>query len=156
MNKNITDIYNMIQELSLYFGSNGFDGKCCIDLSLIEFNALKKIFKKENIMIQETGNALNITKSGASKIIDRLENKNYVSRLKSPIDGRICCVVITETGKMAIKKIEEQYIDYIGEILKDFKPEEIDNLTILMTRLLESVRRQGFINLNQDNTDMNS
>jgi DNA-binding MarR family transcriptional regulator len=148
MNKDTIDIYNMVQELSLYFGSNGFDGRCCIDLSLIEFTALKKISEKENIMIQETGTALNITKSGASKIIDRLENKDYVSRLKSPIDGRICCVVVTEIGKMAIKKIEEQYIAYVREILKDFAPEEIDNVKILLNKFLAAVRKQGFIKLN--------
>ena len=148
MNKNITDIYNMVQELSWYFGSNGFDGKCCNNLSLIEFMALKKIYQKENIMIQETGNALNITKSGASKIIDRLENKGYVLRMKSPIDGRVCCVVITETGIAVISKIEERYIAYVSEMLKDLEPEAIDNIKNVLDILITSVRQKGFIKLN--------
>jgi MarR family transcriptional regulator, organic hydroperoxide resistance regulator len=148
MNKNITDIYNLIQELSWYFGNQGFDGECCNDLSLVEFIALKKVYEKENIMIQETGNALNITKSGASKIIDRLENKHYVLRMKSPVDGRICCVVITEEGKEAIKKIEEQYITYVSEMLKDLEPEAVDNIKNVLDGLITSVRKHGFIKLN--------
>lgn len=148
MKNDITDIYNMVQELSWYFGSNGFDGKCCNDLSLIEFMALKKIYQKENIMIQETGIALNITKSGASKIIDRLENKGYVLRMKSSVDGRVCCVAITEAGRMAVKEIEEQYIAYIREILNDFNSDEIDSIRILLNKFLTGVRKQGFIKLN--------
>lgn len=148
MNRNIPDIYNLIQELSWYFGNQGFDGECCGDLSLVEFIALKKVNEKENIMIQETGNALNITKSGASKIIDRLENKGYVLRMKSSVDGRVCCVAITEAGRMAVKEIEEQYIAYIREILNDFNSDEIDSIRILLNKFLTGVRKQGFIKLN--------
>ena len=71
MNKNISGVYALIQELSWYFGNQGFNGECCEDLSLVEFMALKKVYEHDNITIQEIGKALNFTKSGASKIIDR-------------------------------------------------------------------------------------
>jgi DNA-binding MarR family transcriptional regulator len=38
--------------------------------------------EKEKIGIQELGNDLNITKSGASKIIDRLEMKMHQNQLR--------------------------------------------------------------------------
>lgn len=148
MNKNIPDIYNLIQELSWYFGNQGFNGECCGDLSLVEFMALKKVHDKHNSTIQEIINALNITKSGVSKIIDRLENKDYVLREQSSIDGRVCCVAITDKGIEAITKIVESYTDYVGEILKDFEPDSVDNVNNVLEVLIASVRKQGFIKSN--------
>ncbi|MHC1760457.1 MAG: MarR family winged helix-turn-helix transcriptional regulator [Negativicutes bacterium] len=145
MNENIPDIYKLIQELSWYFGNQGFNGECCGDLSLVEFMAVKKVHEQANITIQEIGNALNITKSGASKIIDRLENKGYVLRQQSAVDGRICCVGITDKGTEVIAKIVESYTDYVGELIKDFDPTAVDNVKKVLEMLMNSVRKQGFI-----------
>lgn len=149
MNENIPDIYKLIQELSWYFGNQGFNGKCCGDLSLVEFMAAKKVHEQENITIQEIGNALNITKSGASKIIDRLEYKGYVLRQQSSVDGRICCVAITDKGTEVIAKIVESYTDYVGELVKDFDPQAVDNVKNVLEMLMTSVRRHGFIKSSQ-------
>ena len=145
MNKNISDIYNLIQELSWYFGNQGFDGSCCGDLSLVEFIALKNVHDKNNSTIKEIGNALNITKSGASKIIDRLESKGYVVRKQSPRDGRVCCVGITDKGSDAIEQIVERYTDYVGEMLKGFEADSIETIRNTLDMLIASVRKQGFI-----------
>ncbi|MDD2555733.1 MAG: MarR family winged helix-turn-helix transcriptional regulator [Syntrophaceticus sp.] len=145
MNNTISDIYNLIQELSWYFGNQGFDGECCGDLSLVEFMALKNVHIVDDITIQEIGNALNITKSGASKVIDRLENKGYVFREQSSTDGRVCCVTITGKGKDAITNIEERYSDYVGEMLIDYEPDALDNVKNVLSALVISVRKQGFI-----------
>lgn len=145
MNENIPDIYKLIQELSWYFGNQGFNGECCGDLSLVEFMAVRKVHEKEYITIQEIGKSLNITKSGASKIIDRLENKGYVLRQQSAADGRICCIGITDKGTEVIAKIVESYTDYVGELIKDFDPQAVDNVKNALEMLMTSVRKQGFI-----------
>jgi len=106
------------------------------------------VHEQENITIQEIGNALNITKSGASKIIDRLENKGYVLRRQSAVDGRICCVGITDKGTEVIAKIEESYTDYVGELIKDFDSQAVDHVKNVLEMLMTSVRKQGFIKSN--------
>lgn len=148
MNKNISDVYNLIQELSWYFGNQGFSGECCGDLSLVEFMAVRKVYEKDDITIQEIGNVLNITKSGASKIIDRLENKGYVLRQHSSIDGRVCCVAITEKGAEAITKIVEHYTHHVGEMLKAVDPNAVDNIKNVLEVLVTSAHKQGFIKPN--------
>lgn len=145
MDKNIPDVYNLIQELAWYFGNQGFNGECCEDLSLVEFMALKKVYENDNITIQEIGKLLNCTKSGASKIIDRIENKGYVLREQSLVDGRICCVTITAQGIEIITKIVEKYTAYVGEMLKDRDSQTIESVKKALEILITSVRRQGFI-----------
>ncbi|MDD2498215.1 MAG: MarR family transcriptional regulator [Desulfitobacteriaceae bacterium] len=145
MNKYIPDIYNLIQELSWRFGSRGLDGECCGDLSLVEYMALKIAWESEELSIQEIGSALNFTKSGASRIIDRLENKGYAVRKRSPVDGRVCCVVLTAKGTETVTKIMKRNTAYVEEMLKDLKPEVVKNVKSALEILVNSVRRQGFI-----------
>lgn len=38
---------NLIQDLSWYFGNQGFDGEFCEDLSLVEYMTLKKFAKQK-------------------------------------------------------------------------------------------------------------
>ena len=138
MNKNIPDIYNLIQELSWHFGNHGFNGECCRDLSLVEFMALKKIQESENITIQEIGSALNFTKSGASKIVDRIESKGYAVREISPIDGRVCCVIPTSKGTEILNSIIEEYSVYVDDMLKDFDSDTIEKIKSVLELLAAS------------------
>lgn len=149
MNKNISEIYGMIQELSWYFGNQGFSDECCGDLSLVEYMAVKKVSEEDDISMQDIGIALNITKSGVSKIIDRLENKGYVLRKQSSIDGRVCCVAITGKGSGVIARIVEVYTDYVGEMLQNLEADAVENVKTGFELLIASVRKQGFIKPNE-------
>ncbi len=156
MNKRISGIYDSIQELSWYFGNQGFDGECCGDLSLIEFMALKKVNEKNNCAIQEIGSELNVTKSGSTKIIDRLENKGYVRRVQSSTDGRVCCVEISSMGTDVINKIFNHYVDYLSQILMELDLKSIDEISKSLQVLLVLVQKQGFIKPNAIETGGNS
>lgn len=145
MNKNISDIYNLIQELSWYFGNQGFNGKCCGDLSLVEFLALKKTYDNGNYSIQEIANALNFTKSGATRIVNRLESKGYVTRERSSTDGRVCCITVNDKGIEVITKITEKYTAYVEKILEDLESKIIANVKKVLEILVNSAHKKGFI-----------
>ncbi len=142
MDKNFIDIYNLIQELSWHFGAHGINGECCGDLSLVEYMALKKIKESENITVQEMGNALNFTKSGASKIIDRLENKGYVAREISSIDGRVCYVNPTAKGAETASEIVRKYSDFVYEMLKELDTSRVGNIKSVLEILVDSAHKQ--------------
>lgn len=135
MEKQIIDIYNSLQELAWHFGDHGINGKCCEDLSFVEFMALKKIYENEEITIQEIGFNLNFTKSGATKIINRIEKKGYVIRKSSPLDGRVCCVCVTENGVKVITKIIKKYTAYIQEILSDLDTDTVKEIKTTLETL---------------------
>lgn len=139
------EIYDLIQEISWYFGNQGFAGECCGDLSLIEFMSLKKVHERINCSIQEIGHSLNISKSGISKIINRLEDKGYVQRVQSSEDGRVCCVEITENGIDTLIKIIEKNTEYVNTMLKELSPNSIVQIRNALGILMVSVQKRGFI-----------
>lgn len=148
MDNNILEIYSLIQDLSWYFGNQGFNGECCENLSLVEYMALKKVCKIEDITIQEIGVALNITKSGVSKVIDRLEEKNHVLRVQSTQDGRVCCVHPTEKGLNTVEKVSYRYSEYLMEVLDSVEQDLLVNIKDVMELLYKAIREKGYIKKN--------
>ncbi|MDD3853585.1 MAG: MarR family transcriptional regulator [Syntrophomonadaceae bacterium] len=139
MNKNISLILQLLHELACYFGNRGFEGECCEDLSLTEFLALEMAYANNCISIQDIGQALGMTKSGASRIIDRLENKGYVTRARSPQDGRICCVPVTVKGTELLNRMGEKNTADLEEILKDLDAQTVDQIESTLQLLVKAV-----------------
>ncbi len=140
MNPYIPEIYDSLQEIAWHFGSHGINGECCGDLSFVEYMALKRIYEKSELSVQDIGNALNFTKSGATRIIDRLEDKEYAAREHSPTDGRVCCIAITDKGKEAIKEISQKYTKYLEDALKEVDTQKINEIKDILEILLKAVR----------------
>lgn len=151
MNKQITNIYDSLQEIVLHFGSRGINGECCGDLSFVEFMALKKVYLNTDNSIQEIGNALKFTKSGATRIINRLENKRYVIRENSPVDGRVCCVSITNKGIEAILKITKNYTAYLEDILNEFESQKVEHIKDALEMLINAVHKNEPFNTTLNN-----
>ena len=151
MKQQIIDIYDSLQEIAWHFGSRGINGECCDDLSFVEFIALKKVQHNDDYSIQEIGKALNFTKSGATRIINRLENKGYVLRKNSTIDGRVCCVTSTVKGNIAISKIRENYTTYLEDVLNEFEPQKVEQIGHAIEMLVNAVQQKKQFNANTTN-----
>lgn len=141
MTNSFSEIYSLLQELSWYFGNHGVNGECCGDLSMAEFMALKKVFENENCSVQEIGNVLNFTKSGATKIVNRLEGKGYVSRHNSPEDGRICCISMNPKGRDTVSDINNNYTAYLQNLLKDIEPQAVEQIQSALEMLVNAIRK---------------
>lgn len=145
MKSSFSDIYSLLQELAWHFGDHGINGECCEDLSMAEFMALKAAYENDKFSIQDIGNSINFTKSGATRIIDRLENKGYVKRERSLTDGRVCCVPVTDKGSQVISQIINKNTNNVEELLQDLDPQVIDNIKTTLEILIKSVHRQDII-----------
>lgn len=157
MNKNLLDIYRLVQQIALNFGSHGINGECCNDLSFVEFMALKSIYENDDFSVQGVGNALNFTKSGATRIINRLESKGYAIRKNSLTDGRICCVASTEKGNKMLEETTENYVKYLEEILQEFEPEKVEGIKNSLEILVNVVQKnKPFCALHKPNEGVKS
>lgn len=145
MNEKILEMYKFIQDISWYFGNQTFGNECCEDLSLVEYMVLKNVYEFENMTVQQIGVKLNITKSGVSKIIDRLEDKKYVSKIKSLEDGRVCCIKITDNGVQAIEKIFTEYTNYLTDAVKHLNEDTISKLKENLENLYLAIEKKGYI-----------
>lgn len=93
-----TTVSENILEIAWHFSSRGINGACCADLSLAEFRALQTTATTPNCSVQHIGKILDFTKSGATRIVNRLEKQQLVTKVRSTEDARVCCVTPTADG----------------------------------------------------------
>jgi len=103
------DLVDLLDEILWKFGGQGAEGYCCEDVSFIEYRALRVLAKTDACTMQNLGQQLGFTKSGATRIVDRLERKGYARRERNKDDQRICCVVLTSAGQELVRRIVEEF-----------------------------------------------
>jgi DNA-binding MarR family transcriptional regulator len=102
---------------------------------------LAELKREGSCTVQEVGTAVRFTKSGATRIIDRLERQGLVQRRRSPDDGRVCCVSITSAGKIVTSKITDNYAGYLRELLEDLDVRSSDRIAGALRFLITAARQ---------------
>jgi MarR family 2-MHQ and catechol resistance regulon transcriptional repressor len=116
------DIAALIQDITWAFGARGLKGECCGDLSQPEYRALCLATEHQLCAMQEIAKDLGFTKGGATRVVNRLEQKGYIERHRSPEDGRVCCVKATPRGSMLVKTVNRDKQERIAKIMSHIDP----------------------------------
>lgn len=126
--KNITEnISKTLREIAWKIGPRGIDGECCSDLTMPEYFSLEKISLSCDCSVQSIGEKLGFTKSGATRVVNRLEKKGYVIKKKSPSDGRLCCIELTDKGKFTLDMFNVFYLSKIEKGLEPLSENDLEN-----------------------------
>jgi DNA-binding MarR family transcriptional regulator len=76
-----------------------------------------------------------LSRSGMTRLIDRLEREGMVSRTSCDKDGRGCYAVLTEQGRAAIDQARATYISVVrSSFLRHFSVDEMRELAGLLER----------------------
>ena len=128
-------------EIVWQFGPKGLDGQCCEDLSMPEYLALETSANTVDCPVQDIGMQLGFTKSGATRIVNRLEKKGYITKIKSHEDARICCVVPTDKGKKVLEGVANYYVDRLSVVLDKVPAGQSDNIASAILALAKVLRK---------------
>lgn len=137
----IDPVSRALLEIVWQFGPKGLDGECCEDLSMPEYFALEAASLTPDCPVQHIGKELGFTKSGATRIVNRLEKKGYIKKLPSSEDGRICCVVPTPKGTQTLTDVSRYFQDKLNAVLKqtpEGQPETIKEAIVTMAKAVRS------------------
>jgi len=135
-----SDISRSLIEIAWYFGPKGLNGECCENLTLPEFIALDKICSTPNCAVQDVGYSLGFTKSGATRIVNRLEKKSYVQKIKSSEDARVCCVKITKSGEHVLMSANSRYLEQFYAIVEKMPEYTAADIVKLITAMANAIR----------------
>jgi DNA-binding MarR family transcriptional regulator len=116
---------------------------CCENISHGEFRALRVISRLDRCTMQDIAKSIAVTKSGATRIVSRLEEKKLVRRMNDPNDGRICCIQLTKEGKSFISRLTEEPAKRMAGILSAMAPEMRQILLIGLRALAETALNQN-------------
>jgi len=87
--------------------------------------------------------ALDISLSNATGLVDRMEERGLVARVRDDADRRVVHVALTDQGRAALADIEVFQADALGRILAQLDDTQLRRLTRTLDDLRGAVTRAG-------------
>ncbi len=135
----INELSRSLLDIAWSFGPKGVNEACCEDLSMVEFLALDGIFGLVECPVHQVGHSLGFTKSGATRIVNRLVAKGYVTKQTAGYDGRVCCLEATSRGRKVLSETYARYENIIKTLFTDLDPKLVKHMKeslIMFSKLL--------------------
>lgn len=137
---NANPLAENLVEIIWKFGPQGLDKQCCADLSMVEYRAMTIISEIRSCSVQDIGKHLGFTKSGATRIANRLEKKGFITKEKWAHDNRICCLMPTPEGVKSLATASQSFTESLDKVLEVMTPEQRNNLGESLGALARAIK----------------
>ena len=109
------------------------------DLPLASYEVLLHLAEApgNRLRMTELADRVLLSRSGLTRLVDRLEADGLVTRASCPSDARGTNAVLTEAGRDRLRAAAQTHLRGVAEHVTDrLTPEEVDQLRTLMSKLL--------------------
>ncbi len=105
------------------------------DLTVSQFGVLEALYHLGPMCQTALGNKLLKSSGNITMVIDNLEKRGLVRRVRDSEDRRFIKIVLTEAGKELIARLFPQHLAAIKEEMSVLTPEEQETLALLCRKL---------------------
>ena len=116
------------------------------DLSMLQAYALAHLFFKGPLKMSDLCEHMQVSPAAASQLIDRLEKLEMVERISDPDDRRVRKIVVLEKGKNFVQENFRFSQGWLSEIPADITPEQLSQITEVLSMLLQSSSKKNPVN----------
>lgn len=117
-------------------------------LSTTQYRTLLHVEEDQGERLTTISERLLLSKSTVTRVIDELENRQWVQRLSDPDDRRAQRVILTKSGSIKRQEIKAAHEKALTEIFQNFSISEQKQLNDLLQNL--SNRLESFIDSNDN------
>ena len=119
-----------------------------LDLTYTQYIVMMYFWEKETSNVKEIGKALILDSSTLTPLLKKLENKGYITRIRSTKDERNLVITLTEKGKL----LREQALSVPAQVGNciNLSKEEAEMLYKLTYKILVNLEEE---NNNENNRD---
>ena len=110
------------------------------DLPLASYDVLVQLAEAEGrrLRMTELADRVLLSRSGLTRLVDRLERDGLVERQACPQDARGTHAVLTEAGFARLREAAPTHLRGVADrVTARLTPAELDQLQLLMTKLLD-------------------
>lgn len=124
-----------LTDLVRAYQSRDREAICCYDVSLGQCHALERLARDGAMTMNDFAAALFLEKSSASRLVDGLVKKGYVTRKADEHDGRFVRIDLTKNGRVLAKRLEDDFVAERTELLAEFSEEDRRTIVRALSRL---------------------
>jgi MarR family 2-MHQ and catechol resistance regulon transcriptional repressor len=137
------ELYDALSDLVRVYQFRDRDRICCHDVSVTQCYALEALVRQGGMSMNDLAARLYLDKSTASRVVDALERKGYVTRLPHPEDRRAVILEASAAGRALEGKIRDEILAEEQDLLAGFAPEVRKAMAQLLRQLTHAVSDRG-------------
>jgi MarR family 2-MHQ and catechol resistance regulon transcriptional repressor len=137
--RDTAELYDALSDLVRVYQFRDRDRICCHDVSVTQCYALEALVRQGGMSMNDLAARLYLDKSTASRVVDALERKGYVTRVQHPEDRRAVILAASAAGRALEGKIRDEILAEEQELLARFAPEVRQAMTQLLRQLTRAV-----------------
>ena len=135
----------LMSDIAGIFGMKETEKVVDVDLNFHQLEVLRQIYLLKEPMMSQLGEVCGIQLSTLTRIVDKLVQKNFVTRKFDPSDRRVIRVTLTPYGDEVVRKVEKTKKEKIMSVLKYFSHSErekfLQMLQVLHQRICNEEKR---------------
>ena len=141
------DLYEVLNQLVRVHQFRDRDRICCYDVSVTQCYAVETLVKRGALRLQVLAEEMFLDKSTASRVIDTLERKGYVSRVEDDEDRRAVRIQATDAGRELYEKIRADLIAEERAMIENLSAEARQGALSLLRQITRATEiRCGLVN----------
>lgn len=106
------------------------------DLTFTQLRGLSVLARKQPQRMSDLAEALDMTPASASALIDRMDQRGFVTRRSDPDDRRTVLVELSRRGQHILDIMERGSSDHFGRLIEKMTPTERDALATTLRAFL--------------------
>lgn len=133
------ELYEALTGLVRIYQCRDRDRICCHDVSVTQCYALEALVRVGPCTLNDLAAELYLDKSTASRVVQTLERKKYLTRRDHPDDARARWLEITAAGRGLYRKIKAGLVAEQADLMADLSPDARRGAITLIRRLTAQV-----------------
>lgn len=107
-------------------------------LSPAQFEVLGYVSKKSDVSVKDIAQALKITPSAATQLVEPLVQEGCILRNTDPSDRRSVMLHISPVGKKELVTVNHAKVAWMSQILEPLSDEELITLVTLLEKITQN------------------
>ncbi len=108
----------------------------------LQFSALNFLKDKLEVSVGDLAKFLQLSKSSATQLTERLSKLRLVKRTNDKGDRRIIHLILTATGKKELMALKKQTMKKMNRILTKIPRKDVKELIRIHTSLIEALKKE--------------
>jgi DNA-binding MarR family transcriptional regulator len=110
-----------------------------LGVSMSQLHVMSMLDRHGDMPMSRLAEMIDISLSNATGLIDRMEERGFVERVRVPDDRRVVLVRITETGRRLLDDIEVLRAETLRTVLERLDPGQLDGIARATTDLRDAL-----------------
>lgn len=106
-----------------------------LGLTMTQFDVIATLGNQPPMSCKVLGNKTLVSKGTLTGVLERLEEKGFISRESNPEDARSQMIGLTKSGQKAFEKAFPAHMEYLGQAFAKLSSAELTRLVSSLTSL---------------------